>query len=291
MSEANKEHCQTETQLPGEWREVKVSCPHCTSDQFVYIYDDQKTCYCCQCDAEFNVLDVQDIIIDFDNEDNDLASLVSDDPATVKLLADRTVNGACVECKCNNGCHLGSCKYSPVKHNLSQYNFNFKKCSHTPQQIIEGDGWGVWGGKKEDCLRYAKDFDVVLNLTFTSIKEPHVIPIPELQEFEDYGCRYKEIQLDWPDYGVIVMPKEFWQKLLNHLETNKLRMLVFCTGGHGRTGTALAVMMTMALDFTPTEAIDWLREHYCDGAVETLNQEEYVRNMAPKLAEAAEAGR
>ena len=153
----------------------------------------------------------------------------------------------------------------------------------TPQHIIDGGDWGVWAGKKEDCKYRAKDFDVILNLTFNSIKEPHVIPIPELQKYEDVDCGFKEIQLDWPDYGTINMPRQFWIDLLLYLEKNKLRMLVFCTGGHGRTGTACAVMMCLALDYTPEQAINWIHRHYCTSAIETVGQESYIKRMSITL--------
>jgi hypothetical protein len=319
LTETNKEHIKDTTQLPGEWREVTVICPHCTSDNFVYIYDDEKTCYCCQCDQEFDVADMDGVLISDaealseelkEMNRESLNDLVSDDPATVSQMADRIVGGnddfkgTCKECDGRNGCHFSTCKLGAIRRQLKAYEpkggtntytgsyGTNNSCTHRPQHIIAGEGWGVWAGKKIDCQSYANDYDVVLNLTFTSIKEPHIIPIPELEEFEEMNCQFKEIQLDWPDYSVIRMPREFWAKLLKYLEDNKLRMLVFCTGGHGRTGTALAVMMTMVLNYTPKQAIEWVRKNYCDEAIETTMQEFYIEQMAKvPLAEAAVAGK
>jgi hypothetical protein len=335
MSGEIKERIVEKTSLPGEWKEIKLECPVCKEegkpnpDEFVYLYDDQKTCYCCQCDKEFDVMSMQEIedLREYFNEDfnEDLEDRVSDNPSEVSEMADKLLKKT--ECKCGgkNGAHFIACEHSPSiptgpvgerkpidKSGYSEtecphgwhylkncescrkllpnaegqefvskgYTSFINNCTHRPQHIIAGEEWGVWAGKKTDCQPFAKDFDVVLNLTFTSIKEPHVIPIPELQEFEDYNCPYTEIQLDWPDYGVVNLPKEFWIKLLKHLEDNKLRMLVLCLGGHGRTGTALAVMMTMALDYTPDQAINWIRRHYCDHAIETKGQADYVSLMA-----------
>jgi protein-tyrosine phosphatase len=53
------------------------------------------------------------------------------------------------------------------------------------------------------------------------------------------------------------------------------RVEVACTGGRGRTGTALACLV--ALDTGTTEgAVDWARTHYDRHAVETPGQRRYV---------------
>lgn len=298
IKEMDIEYIEDKTGLVGEWREMTVSCPHCTSDQFVYIYaEDDKTCYCLQCDEEFDVSDVLAIVDLKDHqadstEDREiqqrLSEMVSDDPEVVKEMADRIIDGKDFK---------DLQKTLPLKElpayqhkswgetsGLSQSGYvtgsSFTNtCTHFPQHIIDGEGWGVWAGKKEDCRYRARNFDVVLNLTFTSIKEPHVIPIPELSEFAEVDCQYKEIQLDWPDYGVISMPREFWVRLLEYLEKNRLKMVVFCLGGHGRTGTAIAIMMGLALGYTAEQAINWVRRHYCFSAIETPGQEAYIKRM------------
>jgi hypothetical protein len=53
------------------------------------------------------------------------------------------------------------------------------------------------------------------------------------------------------------------------------RVEIACTGGHGRTGTALACLAI--LDGVPsTEAVAFVREHYDPHAVETPGQRRYV---------------
>ena len=281
--ERDIEKCREETQLPGEWKEVELKCPHCSSDQYIYIYDDKKTCYCCSCDLEFNALDMEGILFEGDLiEEDNLTEMVTDDPKTVSRMADRLIskNDSKKTQTLLPGFTSKTEKQGWSKDGWkSEYSSYLNSCTHRPQHIIAGDGWGVWAGKKDDCRSYAKDYDVVMNLTFTSIKEPHIIPIAELAEYEEVDCQYTEIQLDWPDYGVINMPREFWVKLLKYLEDNQLKMLVFCLGGHGRTGTALAVMMTMALGYSPKDSINWIRKNYCRSAIESLGQEEYIERM------------
>ena len=294
----DQEYIETQTNLSGEWKTVKVICPYCTSDGFVYIYENEETCYCLQCDEEFDlseILENPDLKINWadSTEDRDIQSrleeMCSDDPEVVKELADRIIDGQNLKslrgvkqlpAYQHKSWESGSSRSgSGSRFDNSFDNGKFSTCVHTPQHIIDGKTWGVWAGKKEDCRRFAKDFDVIMNLTFLTIKEPHVIPIPELAEFAEVDCQFKEIQLDWPDFGTINMPREFWEKLITYLETNNLRLLVFCTGGHGRTGTALAVMMGLALGYKADQAINWLHQYYCASAIETMSQENYVRSI------------
>ena len=53
------------------------------------------------------------------------------------------------------------------------------------------------------------------------------------------------------------------------------RVELGCWGAHGRTGTALACLAVLA--GTPaSEAVAWVRESYCQKAVETPMQEDFV---------------
>jgi len=60
-------------------------------------------------------------------------------------------------------------------------------------------------------------------------------------------------------------------------------VVVFCEGGHGRTGTVAAVLLYFLGAFDseakPMDPAWWLRNRYCMEAVETYNQAEYITNM------------
>ncbi len=89
------------------------------------------------------------------------------------------------------------------------------------------------------------------------------------------GSRPQEAVIDWPDMGVVALPCEFWKTLANYLATHKTRLLVFCVGGHGRTGTAIACLM-VACGWKSDDAIRWIRKNYCSGAIESKVQEAYI---------------
>jgi protein-tyrosine phosphatase len=52
-----------------------------------------------------------------------------------------------------------------------------------------------------------------------------------------------------------------------------------CLGGHGRTGTALACLAVLT-GTPPDEAVGWVRQQYCDNAVETDAQRTFVEGFA-----------
>lgn len=166
----------------------------------------------------------------------------------------------------------------------------YKHCTHNPQEILRGEEhtegknkgqpmWSVYAGRKWDCENKVDDFDVVLNLSGIKLSKRHEIPIKELQKWESKEC-YKEICLDWPDRGIVSLPKEWWRDLTNYLKKNNYKMLVFCVGGHGRTGTAVASMLVVAFNYEPKEACEWVWNNYCGEAIETDNQIKYVYALA-----------
>ncbi len=86
--------------------------------------------------------------------------------------------------------------------------------------------------------------------------------------------------LDWPDYGVPddkALVVDVLESLLHRARTGE-RVEIGCYGGHGRTGTALAVLAILCGE-APDEAVGWVRTTYCERAVETEDQEAFVRTL------------
>lgn len=68
-----------------------------------------------------------------------------------------------------------------------------------------------------------------------------------------------------------------FQNLLDYLQAQLLlgkRVHIGCIGGHGRTGTVLAALYHQITG--DTDAIQWVREHYCDRAVESTAQIDFL---------------
>lgn len=81
----------------------------------------------------------------------------------------------------------------------------------------------------------------------------------------------------WPDFGLPADDADALAALREALErADWERVELACLGGRGRTGTALSCLAV--LDGVPaSEAVAYVREHYSSHAVETPEQEAYVR--------------
>jgi protein-tyrosine phosphatase len=87
--------------------------------------------------------------------------------------------------------------------------------------------------------------------------------------------------LDWPDFGVPadVAPVTDALRRLHDQARAGERVEIGCYGGHGRTGTALALLAVIA-GHPATDAVAWVRANYCDKAVETPDQEGFVASFS-----------
>lgn len=64
------------------------------------------------------------------------------------------------------------------------------------------------------------------------------------------------------------------------LVKGRLKVLVLCAGGHGRTGTVLAALLRASRFRTGDgDLVGYIRSHYCERAVETMEQVAYLRSL------------
>ena len=93
------------------------------------------------------------------------------------------------------------------------------------------------------------------------------------------------LSIAWDDGGAPhELDANWWSILAKHLMTSKGDTLLCCQGGHGRTGTALSILLTLfgicGEDTERPDVVLYLRESYCSQAVETVPQLHYVEDMA-----------
>lgn len=95
------------------------------------------------------------------------------------------------------------------------------------------------------------------------------------------------IVFDWPDGGVSVAGKSFWHALNEYLRDVKGGIFVHCQGGHGRTGTALAILAVLnGAVPEDTDPVEWVRAQYCSCAVETQAQINYIEKITGRTVKA-----
>lgn len=106
---------------------------------------------------------------------------------------------------------------------------------------------------------------------------------PEYGLYLDYRWQppWPHERLDWPDFGVPDDPVGLARVLLSVLDRARRgqRVEIGCLGGHGRTGTALACLAVLA-GHPASDAVAWVRDHYCPKAVETDEQAAFVASFS-----------
>lgn len=88
------------------------------------------------------------------------------------------------------------------------------------------------------------------------------------------------LSIDWPDYGVPHFGRKWWHKLAESIRRVEGKVIVTCLGGHGRTGTCIAILAKL-LGLVPDGAcpVEWLRALYCKSVVESWSQIEYIEKI------------
>jgi hypothetical protein len=89
------------------------------------------------------------------------------------------------------------------------------------------------------------------------------------------------IAVPWADYGAPELAPGFWTELVRLLPAGMVG--VGCVGGHGRTGTALACLRIAGLKESASVAFETVRREYCEDAVESAAQVEYIREVGVAL--------
>lgn len=93
------------------------------------------------------------------------------------------------------------------------------------------------------------------------------------------------LTLEIPDGGAPGVGPRFWQALAKDLRDKRIRVVVYCQGGHGRTGTILACLAYYGqLVRQKVDVVKFLRKVYCGEAVETSVQITYLRQMGMTTA-------
>ena len=150
-------------------------------------------------------------------------------------------------------------------------------------------GGGVNRGAQPELV------DISINLTGKTEIEPIEITLNEkakklLGDIEKFQPEVAEIIIDWPDMGVIPAPRIWWEMLIERIERaatktqKRLRVLIHCIGGHGRTGTALAIIGCLLSLIPENECpVEFIRKIYCQNAIETYSQIDYIERITGRV--------
>lgn len=96
---------------------------------------------------------------------------------------------------------------------------------------------------------------------------------------EKFIHSYEKLTLDWTDGCEPEVKAGFWATLIGEMTKPGDHIVFTCVGGHGRTGTSIASVLIEHSGLTDTQAIKFIRENYCNKAVETKEQTEYLAQL------------
>lgn len=122
---------------------------------------------------------------------------------------------------------------------------------------------------------------------FVSVKVPcaHGLSMRTFGEFSvNVSSERPWIFWPWPDMGVPEFSPDIVDKFRELVDLSSNEGLeVACYGGHGRTGTVLAILSAVILNVPTENAVGNLRRIYCSKAVETPEQEKFVKKVLCSL--------
>lgn len=162
-------------------------------------------------------------------------------------------------------------KQKNQKHTLpskSGYTF-IPKCRHYGASVTMPDGTviGVSSHFTRTTTDTIPDFGVYLSSTWS----------PK---------NYLSYYLPWQDYGLPQVASHVVEGVVDEIlfrARNGQHVEIGCIGGHGRTGSLLALIVQRAGLDDPYTAVEWVRKNYCKEAIEHHDQEWYVKMFAAAL--------
>lgn len=94
------------------------------------------------------------------------------------------------------------------------------------------------------------------------------------------GFRGEVLYYPISDFGILPddIMKSLAAKIIERLRQNK-KVGIFCLGGHGRTGYVASIVLGM---LGAKDPIAYLRQHYCNCAVESNAQIEHIAKILQK---------
>lgn len=144
------------------------------------------------------------------------------------------------------------------------------------------------GSQREVEDRFA-EFDLFIGLNDKRVDVPiRIVDGPDLAKeypiLKSLQEPKPQIIIDWRDFGAPPVGPSFFLTLLDQLRKGPARKIaVYCVGGHGRTGTFVALLYSA---MGKADVINLTRSVYCEKAVETEAQIEWLRAAGADVGDA-----
>ena len=137
--------------------------------------------------------------------------------------------------------------------------------------------------------KFYKNFDTVIDcgqiLNMDAIRNSRLLQGEDwlVAELEQHSLDYMPniLRIDWDDREAPLLDPAFWPALVKLLNG---KVVTACQGGHGRSGSsAVCMLMVLAKDYTPYDAVCHLRALHCGRAIESKAQHDYLGEVGTFL--------
>lgn len=159
-----------------------------------------------------------------------------------------------------------------------------RDCHQGPRKALEIGESVIWAGSEHEVWR-KRDWDLVISLCRGFSDRADVLVTNKLGDDLLPECLKKipevpRLTVDWSDREAGPVTKRFWDDLVMFLKSKPLKVGLHCQGGHGRTGTALAILAAKGTKLSKKkDPLAYIRDRYCDKAGETNSQLDYIEEM------------
>lgn len=162
-----------------------------------------------------------------------------------------------------------------------------KACHVGPKQVFTHNGIGVWAGNHKE-LQGDLDWALRIRISdgWSSVFDTQVKLNPGAAKMFSEKLTMRKvpptIDIEWPDFEAPDMDNAWWEEVVSGILQlpPHSNIVVYCLGGHGRTGTALSILAILMGAVPPKEdAVMWLRDKYCSKIVESSTQIQYIEDI------------
>ena len=133
---------------------------------------------------------------------------------------------------------------------------------------------------REEASEYPGDLLISLGVQITI---SDVIGFTGIQEFpaDLMPATPDHMTIAWPDMSVpLRLNAAWWDKFITWLTSlPEQDVVIHCQGGHGRTGTALAIILGLTDEVERSLAGNWVQKNYCSHAIESNSQIDYIEDI------------
>lgn len=147
-------------------------------------------------------------------------------------------------------------------------------CHVDPKKILELGNCNIYCSSSYSSNLSTLRPDVIIDLSGW-FQAPVKVIGPGFENLQAVACA-SHVRINWPDYSTPAIGARSFAALFNDLKAIEGDVLIACTGGHGRTGTLAAILIGLSGIAGGRNPIKYLREIYCERAVENDSQIDFV---------------